>query len=116
MDCPLPIQDFGFVFADFSEVHVRPLLDFELSEQQLCLSAYTTAPSTNFLKTQDTAVIWIIAKDAKGADLARTPGPHATHNQPPQTVDGHPLSPGAQAIFHPLLSIPTPAVHNFRGD
>lgn len=31
--CPVPVQDFGFVFAEFSEVLVRPLLDFELSVQ-----------------------------------------------------------------------------------
>ena len=30
--CPGPIQDFGFVFAGFSEVLVKPLLDFERSE------------------------------------------------------------------------------------
>lgn len=47
MGCPLPTQDFGFVF----DVHAGPLLDFEFSEQQLCLPAYTAAPSTDFMKT-----------------------------------------------------------------
>lgn len=101
MGCPLPIQDFGFVFDEFSEVHVRPLLDFELSEQQLCIPAYTAASFTDFRNTQATPVVWIIA--AKCADQAGSLECHTTHNQPAQTVDGNPLGPAVQAVFHPLL-------------
>lgn len=115
MGCPLPIQDFGFVFDKFSEVHVRPLPVCELPEWQLCLPAYTAAPSTDFMKMQASLVIWIIAKDAKGAGLAGTPlgvTPLITSHlklfmatlwaQPSRPFSTHFLS--------------TPPVHNFPGD
>lgn len=60
--CPVPLQDLVFVFAEFSEVLVRPLLDFELSEQQLSLPAHTIAPSTYLMKMQSTPFIWLIAR------------------------------------------------------
>lgn len=107
--CPLPVQDSVLVFADFSEVFIRPPLDFDLSAQQLCLPAYTTASSTNLVKMQS-ILVWVISQDAKGTGLVLTLEDHTIHNQPPvrpQSLDGYLLSPEVQSVLHPLLFHPS---------
>lgn len=70
VSCPVPAQDFGLVFAEYSEVHsVRPLLYSELSEHKFCLPACTTARSKNLMKTRATPAVWVIAEDAESTSL-----------------------------------------------